>query len=243
MSKETMRLDRFLALTNAAKSRSDAKKLLKTQALTVNGVICRAPEQQIDTDHDTVMLNGKQLIYLQYRYFLLNKPDGVVSATKDRISDTVLSLIPEADTKDYFPVGRLDKDTEGLLLVTNDGAFAHNLTSPSKKVPKTYLATVTGRVSEEGVKRLQNGITFSDFTSKPAQYEFLCEKDGFSDCMLTITEGHFHQVKRMFHAVGNEVVRLKRIAIGGLTLPDDLKSGEYREYTKEQLNETIYRVD
>ncbi|MBO4324770.1 MAG: rRNA pseudouridine synthase [Lachnospiraceae bacterium] len=238
-----MRLDRFLALTNAAKSRSDAKKLLKTQALTVNGEICRVPEQQIDTETDTVMLNGKQLVYRQYRYFLLNKPDGVISATKDRISDTVLSLVPEADAKDYFPVGRLDKDTEGLLLVTNDGAFAHNLTSPSKKMPKTYLATVTGRVSEEGINRLESGIVFSDFTSKPAKYEFISEKDGCSDCLLTITEGHFHQVKRMFHAVGNEVVYLKRIAIGGLTLPEDLKPGEYREYTREQLDEAIYGMD
>lgn len=242
MSKTTMRLDRFLALTNAAKSRSDAKKMLKMQAVTVNGTICRSAEEQIDPDADTIMLNGKVLTYWKYRYFLLNKPDGVISATKDRISDTVLTLVPDADPKDFFPVGRLDKDTEGLLIITNDGAFAHNLTSPAKKVPKTYQAKVEGKVSKEGIERLEQGITFSDYTTKPAGYTFLSEEEGFTNCLLTITEGHFHQVKRMFHEVGNDVVYLKRIAIGGLRIPDGLKTGEYREYTREQLDEAIYQV-
>lgn len=243
MSKTSMRLDRFLVLTGAAKSRSDAKKLLKTQAVTVNGTICRVSEQQVEPETDSVRMNGNELIYRQYRYFLLNKPDGVISATKDRISETVMALIPEADPEDFFPVGRLDKDTEGLLLVTNDGAFAHNLTSPSKKVPKTYLVHVNGDVSDEGISRLENGIEFSDYTTKPAKYEFLTKRDDITECLLTITEGHFHQVKRMFHAVGNDVIYLKRIAVGGLKLPEGLEPGQYREYTKEQLNEAIYQLD
>ena len=139
-------------------------------------------------------------------------------------------------------MGRLDKDTEGLLIITNDGAFAHNLTSPAKKVPKTYFTKVEGIVSEEGIRRLESGITFSDYTTKPAKYECLSYKDGFTECLLTITEGHFHQVKRMFHEVGNDVVFLKRIAIGGLRLPDDLSTGQYREYTKEELDEAISQL-
>lgn len=238
-----MRLDRFLVLTDAAKSRSDAKKLLKTQAVTVNGTICRVSEQQVEPQTDSVHINGNELIYRQYRYFLLNKPGGVISATKDRISETVMELIPEANPEDFFPVGRLDKDTEGLLLVTNDGAFAHNLTSPSKKIPKTYMVLVSGAVSDEGIKRLENGIEFSDYTTRPARYECLSVKDGNTECLLTITEGHFHQVKRMFHAVGNDVLFLKRIAIGGLRLTEGLEPGQYREYTKEQLNEAICQLD
>lgn len=242
MSKTTMRLDRFLALTNAAKSRSDAKKVLKMQAVTVNGKICRLAEQQVDPESDTVMVNGVLLTYRKYRYFVLNKPAGVISATKDRVSETVLTLIPEADPKDYFPVGRLDKDTEGLLIITNDGAFAHNLTSPAKKVPKTYFTKAEGQVSEEGIRMLTCGITFSDYTTKPARYEFLSYEDGFTECLLTITEGHFHQVKRMFHEVGNDVVFLKRIAIGGLRIPEGLVAGQYKEFSREELDEAISQL-
>lgn len=238
-----MRLDRFLTITGAAASRRDAKNLIKNRLVTVNDIKAVSPEQQTDPDNDRVFVKGEQLFYRQYRYFLLNKPKGVISATKDRISDTVLSLIPEADPKSYFPVGRLDIDTEGLLLITNDGAFAHRLTSPKKEVPKTYLAVVSGMVSEDGVKRLESGIEFADFTSKPAKYRFLSGNAESTTCCLTITEGRFHQVKRMFHAVGNEVLSLKRIQIGGLRLPDNLPLGAYREYTSEQLYEAVFQLD
>ena len=134
MEKETMRLDRFLVLSGTAKSRTDAKKLLRVSLVTVNDEKTTDPERKINLPDDSVKVNGSVITYQKYRYFVLNKPADVISATKDRISDTVLSLIPEADPKEFFPVGRLDKDTEGLLIITNDGAFAHRLTSPRKEV-------------------------------------------------------------------------------------------------------------
>lgn len=243
MDKETMRLDRFLVLAGAAKSRSDAKKMLRVSLVTVNGEKTTDPEQKINLPDDSVNVNGKSITYQKYRYFVLNKPAGVISATKDRISETVLSLIPEADPKDYFPVGRLDKDTEGLLIITNDGAFAHKLTSPRKEVAKTYFVRITGTVNEAEQKKLEGGIAFADYTSKPAMYKFLSETGEISECLLTITEGRFHEVKRMFHAVGHEVIYLKRIQIGSFTLPESLAPGEYLEYSAEQLHEAIFKTD
>lgn len=243
MDKETMRLDRFLVLAGVAKSRSDAKKMLRVSLVTVNGERTTDPERKINLPDDSVKVNGSVIAYLKNRYFVLNKPAGVISATKDRISETVLSLIPEADPKDYFPVGRLDKDTEGLLIITNDGAFAHKLTSPRKEVAKTYFVRITGTVNEAEQKKLEGGIAFADYTSKPAKYKFLSETGETSECLLTITEGRFHEVKRMFHAVGHEVIYLKRIQIGSFTLPESLAPGEYLEYSAEQLHEAIFKTD
>lgn len=243
MADKLMRLDRFLELAGACKSRSEAKKVLNDKVVYVNDVLITAADAKVDTAKDSIAVNGHLYVYREFRYFLLNKPEGVISATKDRISDTVLSLIPEADPRSYFPVGRLDKDTEGLLLITNDGQFSHKLTSPRKEVPKTYLAHITGMVTDAEKERLESGIVFEDFTSKPAVYEFLKMDGECSDCLLTITEGRFHQVKRMFHAVGHEVVKLKRLSIGGLKLPESLPAGQYLEYTLEQLNEAIYKMD
>ena len=243
MEKETMRLDRYLVLAGAAKSRTDAKKLLRVSLVTVNGEKTTDPERKINLPDDSVNVNGNAITYQKYRYFVLNKPEGVISATKDRISETVLSLIPEADPKDYFPVGRLDKDTEGLLIITNDGAFAHKLTSPRKEVPKTYFVRITGTVNEAEQRKLEGGIAFADYTSKPAKYKFLSEDKDTSECLLTITEGRFHEVKRMFHAVGHEVIYLKRIQIGSFSLPESLAPGEYLEYSAEQLHEAIFKSD
>ena len=243
MDKETMRLDRFLVLAGAAKSRSDAKKMLRVSLVTVNGEKTTDPERKINLPDDSVKVNGSVIAYLKNRYFVLNKPAGVISATKDRISETVLSLIPEADPKDYFPVGRLDKDTEGLLIITNDGAFAHKLTSPRKEVAKTYFVRITGTVNEAEQRKLEGGIAFADYTSKSAKYKFLSETGETSECLLTITEGRFHEVKRMFHAVGHEVIYLKRIQIGSFTLPESLAPGEYLEYSAEQLHEAIFKTD
>ena len=243
MDKETMRLDRFLVLAGAAKSRSDAKKMLRVSLVTVNGERTTDPERKINLPDDSVKVNGSFIAYQKNRYFVLNKPAGVISATKDRISETVLSLIPEANPKDYFPVGRLDKDTEGLLIITNDGAFAHKLTSPRKEVAKTYFVRITGTVNEAEQKKLEGGIAFADYTSKPAKYKFLSETVDSSECLLTITEGRFHEVKRMFHAVGHEVIFLKRIQIGSFTLPESLATGEYLEYSAEQLHEAIFKTD
>lgn len=243
MSNTTMRLDRFLELSGACKSRTDAKKVLHNHCVYVNDTLCLKAESKVDIEQDVVLVNGTRYTYKEFRYFVLNKPEGVISATKDRISDTVLALIPEADPERYFPVGRLDKDTEGLLIVTNDGAFAHKLLSPKKEVGKTYLAEITGVVNEEEKQILQNGIQFEDFKSLPAVYEFVRNTPDGSEALLTIYEGKFHQVKRMFHAVGHEVLKLKRVAIGGFTLPGNMKPGEYAEYTLEQLHEAIYQMD
>ena len=240
MEKEIMRLDRFLVLAGAAKSRTDAKKMLRVSAVLINGEPARDPEQKVSPEADEVTVNGRAISYKKYRYFVLNKPSGVISATKDRVSETVLSLIPEADAEHYFPVGRLDKDTEGLLIITNDGAFAHKLTSPKKEVGKTYFVRITGTVSGEEQKKLESGIALSDFTAKPAEYRFLKETGETSECLLTITEGRFHEVKRLFHAVGHEVVYLKRISIGGFELPESLQPGDYLEYSSEQLHEAIF---
>lgn len=240
---DLMRLDRFLVLAGAAKSRSEAKKILKNGLVQIGDRIEKSAEAHVNPESDRVFCRGKEIAYRQYRYFLLNKPQNVISATKDRISDTVLQLIPEADPKNFFPVGRLDKDTEGLLIITNDGDFAHRLTSPRKKVFKTYYARITGIPTEEEIVRLENGIELSDFTSVPAKFRLLKQSGDESECLLSITEGRFHQVKRMYSAVGHTVLYLKRIAVGGLTLPDDLKPGEYREYTREQLDEAINGFD
>ena len=240
---DLMRLDRFLVLAGAAKSRSEAKKILKNGLVQIGDRIEKSAEAHVNPESDRVLYCGKEITYRQYRYFLLNKPQNVISATKDRISDTVLQLIPEADPKNFFPVGRLDKDTEGLLIITNDGDFAHRLTSPRKKVYKTYFARITGIPTEEEIEKLENGIELSDFTSAPAKFRLLKQTGDESECLLFITEGRFHQVKRMYGAVGHTVLYLKRIAVGGLTLPDDLKPGEYREYTREQLDEAINGFD
>ena len=240
---DLMRLDRFLVLTGAAKSRSDAKKILKNGLVQIGDRIEKNAEAHVNPDSDRVLFRGREITYRQYRYFLLHKPQDVISATKDRISDTVLQLIPEADPEKYFPVGRLDKDTEGLLLITNDGDFAHRLTSPRKKVYKTYFARITGNPTEEEIRKLESGITLSDFTTAPARFRFLKSDGDKSECLLSISEGRFHQVKRMYQAIGHTVLYLKRIAIGGLTLPEDLKPGEYKEYTREQLDEAINGSD
>ena len=239
MAKSTMRLDRFLELSGACKSRSEAKKVLHNHCVYVNDILCLKAEFQVNPENDTVLVNGIPYSYREFRYFVLNKPQGVISATKDRISDTVLALIPDK----FFPVGRLDKDTEGLLIITNDGAFAHRIVSPRKEIGKTYLAEVTGVLNESEKLRLESGMHFEDFDSKPAKFEFIEETADGSLVLLTIYEGKYHQVKRMFHAVGHEVINLKRIAIGGLKLPEHLKTGEYEEFTLEQLDEAIAKVD
>lgn len=234
---DMMRMDGFLVATGAAKSRSDAKKLLKKKVVWVGETLVTAPEYKVDTAVDTVTCNGKPLCYRRYRYFLLNKPAGVITANFDKEAKTVMELLPFLNPEEYSPVGRLDKDTEGLLLITNDGALAHRLLSPKKHVPKTYYARISGRVTVEGKARLEGGIEFSDFTSAPAQYAELSydEEAQEAEVHLTITEGKFHQVKRMFAAIGNEVLYLRRISMGGLRLPEDLPLGEAIELEESEL--------
>lgn len=230
-----MRLDKFLSEMGIG-TRSEVKKLLKSQKVTVNGETITKPETKIDTDKDIVCYNNKQLVYEKYEYYMFHKPAGCVSATEDNIHKTVMDYITDTVHDDLFPVGRLDIDTEGLLLITNDGALAHNLLSPAKHVAKTYYAKIDGMVTDEDVNLFKKGIDIGEEKlTKPAKLTILKSKP-ISEIELTITEGKFHQVKRMFEAVGKRVTYLKRISMGPLVLSDDLKAGEYRKLTIEEIN-------
>ena len=234
----TLRLDKYLAELGVG-TRSEIKKLIRAKQVTVNGETAAKPELQLD-ETDEVCLRGEKLTYTAYEYYLLHKPAGCISATEDATHPTVLDYLSDTLRHDLFPVGRLDIDTEGLLLITNDGALAHRLLAPARHVPKTYYAKVAGVVTGEDVRRFAEGIDIGEKkTMKPAKLVILsaakCAEEEVSEVELTITEGKFHQVKRMFHTVGKEVIYLKRIAMGSLVLPDDLAPGEYRPLTDEEL--------
>lgn len=229
-----MRLDKFLSEQNIS-TRSLLKKEIRKGVVTVNGEVVKRPEQHIDPQKDTITYLGKAISYEPFHYLMLNKPAGVVSATEDNREKTVLDLIDSSLRKGLFPVGRLDKDTEGLLLLTNDGALAHELLSPKKHVDKTYFVTLAKKLSQEGRKALEEGVDIGE--KKPT----LPAKLSFENCQekevyITIQEGKFHQVKRMFLAVDNEVLYLKRISMGSLLLDGSLQLGEYRSLTKEELD-------
>lgn len=229
------RLDRMLTECNPELSRKEAKSILKYEAVTVNGVICRDPDRKIDTETDVVERNGKPVRYIQNRYFLLHKPAGVLSAANDKKQKTVVGLIPDIAGADYYPVGRLDKDTEGLLLITNDGDLTHNLLSPKKHVEKSYLAVCSGIISDDACEPLRHGVDLGDFVSAPAKVCVVRHNSDTTVLGITITEGKFHQVKRMTEAIGSTVLQLKRLRMGGLCLPKDLAPGEYRELQKDIL--------
>ena len=231
-----MRLDKYLAQLNMG-SRSQVKELIRKKQVCVNGQVVTSPEHAIDPEKDQVTCQGKRLCYSQYEYYLLNKPAGVVSATKDALSETVLNLLPKEHARDLFPVGRLDKDTEGLLLITNDGALAHQLLSPKKHVAKTYLVRIRQPLSDEDVSCLEKGLDIGDEElTKPALVTRIYDPDKEGNWIhLTICEGRFHQVKRMLEAVGNEVTYLKRIRFGALSLGRDLESGACRKLTEDEV--------
>ena len=228
-----MRLDKFLCEMGVG-TRSEVKTFLKKGQVTVNGEVFKKPETKIDENKDIVCYLGQALCYEAVQYFLLNKPAGCVTATRDNLSDTVMSFLPENRRDDLFPVGRLDKDTEGLLLITNDGQLAHELLSPKKHVDKTYFAVIDGEVREEHKQLFLEGLDIGDEElTMPAKLEIL--KSGeVSEIELTIQEGRFHQVKRMFEAIGTKVTYLKRISMGPLVL-GDLKPGEVRILTDSEL--------
>ena len=229
-----IRLDKFLTEVGIG-TRSEVKKYIRQGLVTIDSVPAQKPEQKIDEKTAKVCFRGNEIVYAAYEYYLLYKPAGCVSATEDRLHKTVMDYLTDTVRKDLFPVGRLDLDTEGLLLITNDGALAHDLLSPSKHVEKTYYAKVKGRVTEDDVNRFKKGVDIGEEKpTKPAKLVIMSEDD-ISEIRLTITEGKFHQVKRMFEAVGKEVVYLKRLSMGSLTLPDDLAPGDYRSLTTQEL--------
>lgn len=231
-----MRLDRFLCELNLG-TRSQVKKDISAGLVSVNDVTIRSPKQQIREDADRVCYKGQPCMYEKYVYYLLHKPAGVVSATTDRRDRTVLALLSGADRKDLFPVGRLDKDTEGLLLITNDGALAHDLLSPGRHVEKEYECHLAAPFDERQKHLLEQGVDIGEKRpTRPAVVHVLEEKT----ITLTITEGRFHQVKRMLHAAGNEVVYLKRIRMGTLRLEETLPKGAFRRLTKEEVESLRY---
>lgn len=229
-----IRLDKFLTEVGIG-TRSEVKKYIRQGLVTIDSVPAQKPEQKIDEKTAKVCFRGNEIVYAAYEYYLLYKPAGCVSATEDRLHKTVMDYLTDTVRKDLFPVGRLDLDTEGLLLITNDGALAHDLLSPSKHVEKTYYAKVKGRVTENDVNQFEKGVDIGEEKpTKPAKLVIVSEGD-ISEIRLTITEGRFHQVKRMFEAVGKEVVYLKRLSMGSLVLPDDLAPGDYRSLTTQEL--------
>ena len=250
---KAVRLDKFLA--DAGKgTRSEVKKFIQKGQVQVNGVPAKKPEMKVDPENDVVVLSGETVgAAPEFVYYLLNKPAGCVSATEDRNDRTVMEYVP-SDRKGLFPVGRLDKDTEGLLLITDDGMLAHELLAPGKHVDKTYFVRVEGKLTVENIRNLENGVDIGEEKlTMPAKVEIVGGSwDGaggmqpgrvrienlpevYTELHLTIHEGKFHQVKRMMAAVGNPVIYLKRISMGPLILPDNLKKGECRPLTEEEL--------
>ena len=228
-----MRLDKYLVAC-AIGSRTEVKNFLKSGRVTVNGKKEKSAKLQIDEVIDEICFDGQKLDYEEFIYYMMNKPKGVISATEDPIHKTVLDY---AHAKEVFPVGRLDIDTHGLLLLTNDGQLAHALLSPKRHVDKTYLAQVDGIMTKEDVETFAKGIPLKDFTCQPAKLELvsLDREKNQSLVRVTIAEGKFHQVKRMVAYCGKEVVDLQRLTMGTLTLDENLKRGEWRRLTTEEL--------
>lgn len=228
-----MRLDKYLCDMGVG-TRSQVKQMIRKGLVTLDGILVLRPEHKVE-EENVVCVNGKEVSYVEMEYYMLNKPAGCVSATEDRSCRTVLDLIPDKKRKDLFPVGRLDKDTEGLLLITNDGELAHFLLSPKRHVDKTYYARIQGTVTGEHVQAFMDGLDIGEEKlTLPAKLEIL--KSGTeSEILVTIREGKFHQVKRMFAAIGCEVLYLKRLSMGSLTLDKSLKPGEFRTLTETEL--------
>ncbi|MBQ9200091.1 MAG: rRNA pseudouridine synthase [Lachnospiraceae bacterium] len=252
-----IRLDKFLADAGAG-TRSTVKLIVKKGRVTVNDVTVEKSDIKVNPEKDIICLDGKKLTYNEFEYFMLNKPQGVISATKDDREKTVVELITENKRRDLFPVGRLDKDTEGLLIITNDGKLANRLLAPGKHVDKTYFAIIAGEVTEDTVLRFAEGIDIGDDKpTAPSKLRIIYDDMSYttdiaydsidydddiasndivkSKVEITITEGRYHQIKRMFEAVGMRVIYLKRLSMGSLSLDNSLKPGEYRRLTDDEV--------
>ncbi len=234
MSNE-VRLDKLLA-DKGIGSRSQVKEYIKKGRVIVNGQVIKDAGYKINLQRDQVLLDKQNIQCEQYVYYMLNKPQGCVSATKDNLSQTVLDLLEGVCTKDLFPVGRLDKDTEGLMLITNDGLLSHELLSPKKHVSKTYLAVLNQQLTIADIQALESGIDIGD--DKPCLPATIKEISRYPDysCEITITEGRYHQIKRMFQKRGYTVMFLKRLSMGELILDPSLKPGQFRKLTEEEMN-------
>lgn len=231
-----MRIDKLLANMGFG-TRKEVRKLLKNGAVRVNEEVIKKPNVHVNPEQDQVTCLGERVIYREFIYLMMNKKQGVLSATEDLREKTVIDLLSD-DHRHFkpFPVGRLDKDTEGFLLISNNGKLAHNLLSPRKNVPKTYYAHVEGFVTEDDIQAFSEGVILDDgYKTKPGQLKIV-KSDTLSEIELTITEGKYHQVKRMFQAVGKRVVYLKRLSMGPLQLDESIPLGSYRELTATELS-------
>ncbi len=230
-----MRLDKMLSNMGYG-SRKEVKLLLKSKAVVVNGTTAKDVSMHVDPNADEVMVLGEQVIYTEFIYLMMNKPPGVISATEDKKDKTVIDLLdPLSQHFKPFPVGRLDKDTEGLLILTNDGHLSHQLLSPKKHVQKLYFAVIEGCVTQDDVVKFKEGVSLDDgYFTKPGHLTILSSGE-VSEIELSIMEGKFHQVKRMFESVGKKVTYLKRMRMGSLQLDETLELGEYRHLTEAEL--------
>ena len=234
-----IRLDKFIA-DMAGMTRTEAKSAISYGRISVNGETVKKPETKV-SDVDKVSIDGRDLNFIENIYIMVNKPDGVISATDDKRDKTVVDLVREkmpdiVGKRDIFPMGRLDKDTEGLIVISNDGKLSHELLSPAKHVPKTYYAKCEGKLSENAAELFSEGINVgTEYIAKPAKLEIISDSGDDCELLITLTEGRFHQVKRMCHEVGVEVKYLKRIKFGNLVLPDDLSPGDARLLTEEEI--------
>lgn len=218
-------------------SRKDIKKMAKNGEIKVNEEVVKKADAHVDPEKDEIFVNGEKVFYREFVYIIMNKPQGVISATYDNYQETVIDLLDEEYLCfDLFPVGRLDKDTEGLLLLTNDGKLSHDLLSPKKHVDKIYYVEVDGMLGKEDIKFLKDGVVIDEeYKCLPAELEII-ESGEKSSAYITIREGKFHQVKKMMLALDCEVTYLKRIQMGNLKLDEDLELGEYRELNQEELD-------
>ena len=231
---EKLRLDKLLAKAGLG-TRKEVKRLIKKEELRVNDQLIKDPGFIVKPQEDRVSLNNKDIHYKEFYYFMLNKPQGYVSARIDSLHPTIMDLVPlDYSHLGLFLVGRLDLDTLGLIIITNDGVLSHSLSSPKRAVPKTYLVEVRGLLTDNDVNRIAEGLDLGDFTSLPGQLKIL-EAGPISKAELTITEGKFHQVKRMFLDLNKEVIYLKRIRLAGLELDKDLEVGQLRELSPEEV--------
>lgn len=233
---EKMRLDRFLAECGTG-TRSEVKGYIKKNRVTVNGATVKDNGMKVDTSDDEICFDGQPLLYEKFRYYMLNKPHGCVSATRDGLSATVIDMLDGENIRDLFPVGRLDKDTEGFLLITNDGQLAHRLLSPKKHVDKTYIAVTDKSLSDDDMEAFRKGVDIGDDEpTMPAEIEFWGETDDNRYVFeVVLREGRFHQVKRMFEAFGSTVTYLKRTSMGAVELDDSLEPGEFRRLFPEEV--------
>ncbi|MBO5349777.1 MAG: rRNA pseudouridine synthase [Clostridia bacterium] len=225
------RIDKII-VAQTKYSRKDVKKLVNQKRVLVNGEIILKSDIKVDSEKDKITIDGLELTIKKHIYLILNKPKGYISATEDRTMQTVLDLVPkEHSHRDLFPAGRLDKDTTGLMIITDDGEFSHNILSPKKHIKKLYNVTIDIPMNEDMVDGFKNGVVLNDGECKSA----ILEITGTNTGRVTLTEGRYHQIKRMFGCYGAKVIELQRIGMGNFTLPDNLKMGECRELTEEEL--------